>query len=137
LHTHTRPPLAPSFHSAQLGQFHDTRATEIAARAEQLKRQQAAEEAAWQAKLAEINARANARPLLVEFEAQERERLRARRKTLAAVRAQLQASGVDYRAFFEPSELIELEQMEIDEQIQQKLSTSMTTTTSGKAAKIA
>ena len=110
----------------------------MAARAEQLKRQQAAEAAAWQAKLAEINARANARPLLVEFEAQERERLRARRKTLAAVRAQLQASGVDYRAFFEPSELIELEQMEIDEQIQQKLSASTTTTVTsakGTAAK--
>jgi hypothetical protein len=106
----------------------------MATRAEQLKRQQASEEAAWRSKLAEINARANARPLLVEFEAQERERLRARRKTLAAVKAQLQASGVDYRAFFEPSELIELEQMEIDEQIQQKLSTT-TTTTSGKAAK--
>ena len=66
---------------------------------------------------AAILERAQARPLLIELDAQERAKVQSRRKTLASIKQSLQSSGVDYRRFFDAGELAEIEQMELEDKI--------------------
>lgn len=66
---------------------------------------------------AEILQRAQARPLLIELDAQEKAKQLSRRKTLTAIKQSLVSSGVNYRRFFDADELAEIEQMELEDKI--------------------